>query len=272
MKVSSPGPFLRWAGSKRKLFPKLVPYWDAGYTRYVEPFMGSASLFFSLRPENALLSDINPDLVSTFTTVKNCPAALSAAVNALRKGSASYYRIRKAETKGMDEIQKAARFIFLNRFCFNGLYRTNAMGRFNVPFSSAGTGNLPTLEELLLASDLLKRATILCDDFAVAINQVRRGDFVYLDPPYAVTNRRVFRQYGPSSFGISDLIRLSQGLNAIDACGAAFVLSYAHCSEALQYLKGWNVRKVMTQRNISGFAKHRRKAAELIVTNINTAE
>lgn len=116
---------------------------------------------------------------------------------------------------------------------------------------------------------LLQRATLECDDFEpILLKHAKRGDFVYLDPPYAVGNRRVFKQYGPHSFGTADLARLQDILRVLDERGAEFVLSYAYCKEALNVFSGWSLRRVYAQRNISGFAKHRRRAAEVIVSNV----
>src|SRR2546426_5496363 len=123
-------PFLRWAGSKRKLLPRLATYWGAGHERYLEPFMGSASLFFSLRPKRAILSDLNAELVETFLCVKNDPDAVYSSLVAIRRGKRSYNSIRRIDPESLGVVQRVARFIFLNRFCFNGLFRTNALGRF----------------------------------------------------------------------------------------------------------------------------------------------
>lgn len=166
-------------------------------------------------------------------------------------------------------LDRAARFIFLNRFCFNGIYRTNEKGVFNVPYAASGTGELPSWHNFKLASRALRSSVILNTDFANIINEhVQSGDFVYLDPPYAVENRRIFRQYGPQTFGLEDLGRLRDSLKLIDERGANFVLSYASSPEARVYFKEWKSKKVYTQRNVAGFAKHRRMAAELIFTNI----
>lgn len=262
-------PFLRWAGSKRKLLPRLTPYWGSGHTRYIEPFMGSAAFFYAMTPTSAILSDINQDLVSTFVSVRDHPRAVYNRLLDIPKGKRSYIRLRKLNPNSLDSLDRAARFIFLNRFCFNGIYRTNTTGAFNVPYSPSGTGKLPTWDTFLAAARPLKFAEIVCDDFeSVVDNHVREGDFVYLDPPYAVENRRVFRQYGPQTFGLDDLKRMDSALETIDKRGAKFVLSYAYSPEARNYFQNWKSRKVFTQRNVSGFAKHRRMAAEVIFTNI----
>lgn len=263
-------PFLRWAGSKQRLLPKLLPYWGEGHQRYIEPFMGSSALFFRLQPKKAILSDINSELVKTFIAVKDHPRALHNKLTKFPHTKKSYYKIRALDTRKMSIIEKAARFIFLNRFCFNGIYRTNKDGHFNVPYSPSGTCNIPALSELYKYSRVLKKIKLINKDFQkVLINETRKGDFVYLDPPYAVENRHIFRQYGPQTFGLEDIDRLQQTLKVLDKREVKFVLSYALCKEAKRTFLGWNTKQVYVHRNISGFAKHRRRAAELIISNIN---
>ena len=264
----APRPFLRWAGSKRRLLDKLTPYWPKMGARYVEPFAGSAALFYALRPNSAVLSDSNSELIRTLKTVRGRPGRVYSALQGLPRGSESYYKIRKLDPMRLGQIARAARFIFLNRFCFNGLYRTNAKGEFNVPFAASRTGEIPSRDEFMRSARLLRLADIREGDFEKTLLEVvQAGDFVYLDPPFAVGNRRVFRQYGPDSFGLSDLARLQRTLIEIDSRGARFVLSYAWCAEASAAFSGWFHRRVYTQRNIAGFTQHRRKAAELIVSN-----
>ena len=260
-------PFLRWAGSKRRVLPRLLPYWCDSYSRYVEPFMGSASLFFALEPSRALLSDINSELVRTFIAVRDSPETVYDELMQIPPGKDSYYQVRALQTQGMSVPRIAARFIFLNRFCFNGLYRTNMQGRFNVPFSSSRTGHLATREELAAASRALKSVDLRTADFEEVLSEVERGDFVYLDPPYAVSERRIFCEYGPRPFSVSDLKRLAVALDRMDKKGVCFVVSYALCKEAIDAFQNWTTKRVVVDRNIAGFAKHRRRAVELLVSN-----
>ena len=279
--MSTAQPFLRWAGSKRKLLPQLIPYWGSGHDRYVEPFAGSSALFFAIQPKRALLSDINPDLIQALKIIRKDPSAVYEQARKESVDQRNFYRLRALDPALLSPIARAARFFFLNRFCFNGLYRTNLNGQFNVPFAAQKTGNLanqktgnlPPWEQFSTAASLLKRSTVRCGDFErVLRSAVRAGDFVYLDPPYAVGNRRIFRQYGADTFGIDDLHRLRAVLQMIEKRGAHFVLSYAYCREAKEAFGGWSSRRVYTHRNISGFARHRRRAAELIVTNVADLE
>jgi DNA adenine methylase len=230
--------------------------------------MGSACLFFAISPQRALLSDINSALVQTFLTIQRMPSEVHKSLCRFPREKKTYLRLREESNRHVSAVYDAARFLYLNRFCFNGLFRTNLSGKFNVPYASSRTGNLPSLEELVVAAQALKAAEITAGDFQDTLNEVRRHDFVYLDPPYAVTSRRVFREYAPGSFSTEDLIRLGHSLDGIDERGAKFVVSYALCNEALRVFSKWRCRRVQVQRNIAGFAHHRRRAIELIVTNV----
>lgn len=260
-------PFLRWAGSKRKQLPILSKFWHQDFQRYIEPFMGSACLFFALRPKRAILADINADLVRTSVAVRDHPRAVSNRLAKIRLGRRSYYSIRRLNMSELDPIDAAAHLIFLNRFCFNGLYRANKAGQFNVPYGSAGIGRLPEPRELHAVSKSLRNCEIRRADFEDTLLRTKPGDFVYLDPPYAVGNRRIFRQYGPSSFGLHELKRLADALELLDQKGVKFVLSYAYCREALDEFRRWPRRKIFVQRNIAGFATDRRRAGELLFSN-----
>lgn len=265
-----PKPFIRWAGSKRQLVPLLSSCWPGDSYRYIEPFMGSACVFFSISPSRALLSDLNAELVGMFDAVRQAPEAVYSSLLSIPIGEDSYYTIRKLDPNSLIPTDRAARFIFLNRFCFNGLYRTNLKGEFNVPFASSKTGGLPTWNDFILAANRLKNVDIKCGDFAsILASEVKADDFVYLDPPYAVQNERIFSQYGPQTFGLNDLERLRETLVQIDSAGALFLLSYANSEEARHFFRGWQTITVEVQRNIAGFAKHRRRASEVLVSNFD---
>lgn len=266
-------PVLRWAGSKRKLLPKLVPYWRAIGTRYIEPFLGSGSFFFAAAPDSAILADLNGELINTYRAVRDDPEGIAKRLEAHPRNRRTYIRIRAQHPSRLGSATRAARFIYLNRHCFNGLFRTNERGQFNVPYAPARAGAIPGKLHLVAAATLLQNATLVHADFEKVVTRYAEfGDFIYLDPPFAVANRRLFKQYNRTTFGFDDLHRIVSLLHALDALGAHFVLSYAVCSESLAAFADWRVRRVLTQRNIAGFAAHRRLAAELIVTNIREVE
>jgi DNA adenine methylase len=189
------------------------------------------------------------------------------ALSLLSRSSTQYYKVRRVDPGELTSIERAARFIYLNRLCFNGLYRTNTRGQFNVPYGGAKSGNIPTLEHLKACSKYLKRARLIHADFRKTLALVQKGDFVYLDPPYAVSNRRVFVEYGAKPFAVEDIKILGQHLRKIDKRGAKFVLSYADCSEARKTFAKWSSRRVLTHRNVAGFAGDRKSQYEIYVTN-----
>ncbi len=260
-------PILRWAGSKRKLLPTLKTYWNNDFCRYIEPFAGSACLFFEIIPERAILGDNNYELTLTYNALKKFPDLVYKKTIEIPLGKDSYYEIRSMEIDNLSSIDRAARFIFLNRYCFNGLYRTNAKGKFNVPFSSSKTGGIPDIDTFRAVSVALQRADIIHSDYLTLLNLAQGGDFVYLDPPYAVKNSRIFSQYGPESFGLNDLVNLGSALKTLHQRNVKFVMSYANVEEATNLFSRWNVEIVKTQRNIAGFSKFRRIEEEIIVSN-----
>jgi DNA adenine methylase len=262
-------PFLRWAGSKRQHVPFLSEYWFNGeYKRYVEPFAGSAALFFAISPSRAVLGDLNEDLIGTFISVRRDPDAVFQKLKRFPKGRDSYYTVRAMTPENLDDSTKAARFVYLNRFCFNGLYRTNALGVFNVPFGAPRSDNVPNLAQLRACSQLLSRALLLKADFRITLARVKNSDFVFLDPPYAVSRRRVFVEYGKTQFSTSDLADLAGRLDEIHNRGAAFILSYADSYEARHFFKKWKNHRLTVRRHLAGFSCARRNHYENFFSNI----
>jgi DNA adenine methylase len=260
--------FLRWAGSKKKLVPTLLRSMNIDFNKYIEPFVGSAQLFFAYKPTAAVLSDTNESLIECYVAVKENASLVFEFLASFPVGKEEYYKIRAADTCNWCTEKKAARFMYLNTYCFNGLYRTNKSGAFNVPYSD-GIPNLITYDRLLRISSDLQAATFCVGDFEnIVSSHCVPGDFVYLDPPYAVRNKDMFIQYGPDTFRLSDLVRLKECITRIDKMKATFLLSYAHCDEALAIAEHWHYKVVTTVRNISGFAKHRKSENEILISNL----
>jgi len=259
---------LRWAGSKRKLVPLLSTLIPPDFARYVEPFAGSACLFFHIQPRKALLADINFELINAYRQLKKHPTEVSKALKLFPDRSAeTYYIVRAQQPNTLSAIHRAARFIFLNRLCFNGLYRTNTKGNFNVPYGGARAGEIPTKKALLAVSNTLRNASLSCASFEKILAEIKSNDFIYLDPPYSISNRRVFNNYSPDVFGKKNLRLLKNELKRLDSIGAQFLLSYGLSKEGIDLAKGFHVRHASVQRQISGFSTHRRKARELLITN-----
>lgn len=260
-------PLLRWAGSKRQLLVHLARHWSDHNQRYIEPFAGSACLFFRLQPQKAVLSDINGELIFTYQQVKAAPDKVAAALAQFKLSSEEYYRLRSIDLKGLSPAERAARLIYLNRYCFNGLYRTNRQGAFNVPYGGAKVGHLPSLDTLKSYQLLFQRATLLAADFAEALKLAKRGDFVYMDPPFTTKSGRVFNEYDASAFRQVDIVRLRRWMDKLTARSVQFVVSYANCSEAKILCQGYETEFVDVRRNIAGFAKSRRMSLEVLITN-----
>lgn len=263
-------PLLRWAGSKQQLVGELASYWSDTNRRYVEPFAGSARLFFRLEPEEALLGDINADLIATYREVRDNPKQVHYSLDGLPNNSAKYYELRERAPESLTKPERAARFVYLNRYCFNGLYRTNQRGEFNVPYGGEKSGQRPTLAALEDVSRMLERATFVCGDFALTLKETKKDDFVYLDPPFSVAGKRVFREYDAADFGNADLVRLRKCMEDLDEAGIRFVLSYDDSVEGKTLADGFERKSVSTRRNIAGFSGSRRKATELLIHNVRS--
>lgn len=264
---SSAKPLLRWAGSKRKQLMRLSPFWKPHHRRYIEPFAGSACLFFEISPLEAILGDNNAQLIELYNVVRDSPERLHRRLCAIPRTEEAYKRWRALDTSSLDEETRALRLLYLNRNCFNGIYRTNSAGKFNVPMGTK-LGRYPSRGEILEASRLLKRALLVSGDFSTTLNFVKESDFVYLDPPYAVLSRRIFREYGAKAFDSHDIPRFSQGLKQIVAKGADFIVSYADSREARDLAKFWYSTKFPVRRHVAGFAGDRRQAYEWLISNL----
>jgi len=264
-------PIFRWAGSKRKSLRTLTAFWSEGFERYIEPFVGSACLFLKIKPKVAILADLNSTLIQTYRTIRTHPIAVAEALYAIPRSSAAYYDVRRRMQSVGSAIERAASFVYLNRNCFNGIYRTNLSGEFNVPFGKE-QGQYPRPCDFETTAKLLKNARLQSGDFGATLRGLRRHDFVYLDPPFAATGVRTFVEYGRRAFAVEDLDRLSRHLDRIDRRGAFFLLSYADCACARKIARSWNSKKVEVRRQVAGFAAKRRMAGELLVTNLPIPE
>ncbi len=263
---------IRWAGSKKALLPVLRKYWNTDYKRYVEPFCGSACLFFDIEPRRALLSDINRELIGAYKIIKSQPEKVIRRLRRITPTKVNYYKLRAQNPDELSEVELGARFLFLNKQSFNGIYRTNLSGRFNVPYAEPKHPIAFDYDAIRTLSHVLRNTTLLAIDFENALARTKAGDFVYLDPPYAIANRRMFREYQPESFSTVDLSRLSLALRDLDEKGVNFVISYADSSEGRALASEWNWRRVRTRRNVAGFASDRKTAYEVLASNLELAQ
>ncbi|HEV7428894.1 MAG TPA: Dam family site-specific DNA-(adenine-N6)-methyltransferase [Thermoanaerobaculia bacterium] len=256
---------IRWAGSKRLLLPALTDLIGGRPKRYIEPFCGSAALFFAMRPQAAVLGDLNADLIHAYTVLRRHPRILWRAVTALR--SEDYYEIRGQSPEQLDNLSRAARFLYLNRYCFNAVYRTNRRGEFNVPRGTA-SGGVPSEILFYRCAVALRNSTLLCADFTRTIEGTTEGDVVYLDPPYDLASRQRYGEYGYGSFGRDDVHRLVSAVRMIDGRRAFFVLSYFDDPLLRAELASYRTITIDVPRHVAGFARARQRAHELLITNL----
>lgn len=263
--VNSP---LRWAGSKRSLLSEIRQAWPSEAGRYYEPFMGSACVYFELTPAGAFLSDYNSELVQFFIELQRDVDGLIAEFEALDDTGDAYYEVRSLEPGALSNSHRAARFLYLNRFAFNGVYRTNRSGQFNVP-RGARTGALPSRNDLETASSKLADVSITTADWRDAIADARPGDFVYLDPPYRNQQRDTYGEYGYGSFGsAADVQDLAAELERLNGAGVKVLLSFNDDDELRGALDGWTLHRIERRRSVAGTAKSRTSlSGEILAMN-----
>ncbi|MFZ6871911.1 DNA adenine methylase [Undibacterium sp. Di27W] len=259
-------PILRWAGSKKKLLPILASASPPEFARYVEPFVGSAVLFLKLNAPEALLGDLNRDLIESYETIRSHPRAVWNRVSAMSQEPEHYYKLRAMDINQLKELDRAARFIYLNRFCFNGVYRTNLSGQFNV---ARGQGHLyvPDVDVFMAFARSLRQAELSCVDFEEQVAKTQTDDFLYLDPPYALSGKRDRGEYGIGSFRDKDEARLVDSILSASGRGVKILLSYSPSEFITKKLAGWKIHNLSVARNVAGFAGSRRRADEILVSN-----
>lgn len=266
--MAQTGTFIRWAGGKSWLAPYVSQLVDGlEYNNYYEPFMGGASIFFSLNlPHDGYLSDINAELVNAFCAVRDNPQRIIDYLKNYSTDEESYYNIRALEPKG--KYQKAARFLYLNANSYNGLYRVNRNGKYNVPYGKKGTD--VNYKRLIEVSDKLEKVEIVCQDFYEISKTLKKGDLVFLDPPYTVTKEDTgFVEYNSTLFSLDDQRRLAALIEYINSKGAYYILTNAAHDAILEIFNGKG-RRIILERNslIGGKNSYRGKVQEYIFTNI----
>lgn len=260
-------PIFRWAGSKRQLLPTLMRAVPNEFTRYIEPFAGSACLFFALKPASAVLGDVNEHLLHAYSVIRDHPRLVARKVAEHPRTSNAYYAVRSLDPGSLSDLDRAARFVYLNRFCFNGVYRTNRQGQFNVP-RGEHMGGIPSESAFYRCAVALRQCQFRTLDFENTLADIRPGDFVYLDPPYSNSTRKTYGEYGYGVFAPIDHKRLVRLLTNISDIGASFLLSYCPDPDLMSRLpKSWYVDQIDVRRNVAGFVSHRRIAAELLISN-----
>lgn len=262
-------PFLRWAGSKRRIAHLIAQLAPPDYRCYFEPFLGSACVFFQLAPRRAVLSDVNSELIETYETVARHPKRVGNTLSKLDQSADAYYAYRARVPRKGASIQRAARFIYLNHYAFNSIYRVNRQGAFNVPRGSR-RGPPPSTQQLGQCSIRLADAKLVRADFEESLRAAREGDFAYLDPPYRTTQRAAYGEYGyESQFAECDEARLASCLEALTARGVATLLSYSRRMIPL-LPHGWKFTSISSHTSIAGNKQHRSTAQHILAASPQT--
>jgi DNA adenine methylase len=268
-------PFLKWAGGKSRLLRQYQPYLPdpATIRRYFEPFVGSAALFFHLQPARACLSDQNERLLEVYRVVQQQVEALIEALRGHENEAGYYYRMRAQNPADLSPVARAARFIYLNRTCYNGLYRENSHGVFNVPFGRYKNPKIRDPGRLRAASQALQGVELRVADFSTAATEATAGDVVYFDPPYVpLSATSSFTAYHQAGFGEADQRRLADTFHRLAARGCRLLLSNADAPLVYELYdgRGYQLIPIQARRNINSKANGRGPIQELLITNVSS--
>lgn len=283
-KNSSVAPILKWVGGKRQILDEIKQYVPEKFNTYHEPFLGGGAVLFDLQPDRALANDVNPELMNVYMVIKNNVEEL---IQTLKRHDQCYrrppeaaarkyfYRIREldrseAAYNQLTPVQKAARTIFLNRTCFNGLFRVNRAGQFNTPFGYYKNPNIINEKTVRAVSDYFNRAAIklCCEDFEIVLKQASEGDFVYLDPPYdPLSDTASFTEYDRGGFGSKEQIRLSRVCQNLDQRGIMFLLSNSATDFVNELYRKYPIETIQARRAVNARGDGRGEVDEVLVRN-----
>lgn len=267
-----PRPFLKWAGGKRQLLSELVARVPDSYATYYEPFVGGGALFFRLQPQKAYLSDLNPELINAYQVVKCDVDKLIRQLKRHPYDEEYFYEIRNVDrTKAFDRwssVRRAGRLIYLNKTCFNGLYRVNSKGHFNAPFGRYVSPLICDPDNLKACSAALKKARLEVASYAAIEKIIRPNDFVYFDPPYAPINgTSYFTDYSKEGFDTRMQTELRDLCVRLDRRGIKFMVSNSDVGLINDLYNGFKIEKVFASRAINSNGAKRGKITELIIRN-----
>ena len=273
-------PFLKWVGGKRQLLDQISPLIPAEYQRYIEPFAGGGAVFFSLSEQlqsaniPAWLNDINPELINAYCVVRDAPQELLEDLKTHIYEKEYFLAIRGLDRTpeglaSLSPLKRASRFIYLNRTAFNGLYRVNARGQFNVPFGWYKNPLIADTKTIFACSAALQNVQLGNASFTDILGSAGAGDFVYLDPPYIPLNdTSYFTSYSHDGFGIAEQQRLAGMIAEMAARGARFIASNAYVPELKELYDGFKIIEVKATRAINADKNGRQAISEALITNL----
>jgi DNA adenine methylase len=268
-------PFIQWVGGKREMIPQYKDFLPQKFNNYYEPFLGGGAMFFYLQPEKAILSDNNTELIKTYEGVRDNPEGVIKILKELKAKHSEelYIKIRNLDREisifhKLNNAEIAARMIYLNQTCFNGLYRVNQKGQFNVPIGSSLNRLICDEHTIRSASKILNKISIGEDDFNAILQKAKSDDFIYLDPPYyPVSAYSDFTRYTKEKFYKEDQVRLKKEIDRLTRIGCKIMLSNSDCTFVKDLYKDYNIREVYSSRSLNCKKTQRGKVSELLITN-----
>ncbi len=268
-------PFLKWAGGKGKLLAQYLPLFPGKFKNYFEPFIGGGAVFFFLQPRPARLGDSNQELINCYIQVRDNPEELMILLAQHREihnlptgGSNYYYDIRAQDANQLSSLQRAARMIYLNKTCYNGLWRVNSQGLFNVPFGRYKNPGIFDRENILTASRALSGVNLVVEDFRKILDHAKKEDFVYFDPPYhPLSTTSNFTDYTRLPFGPGDQEDLARVFQQLDEKGCRVMLSNSDTPFIRSLYHGYHITGIMAPRLINSQVKGRKPINELLIRN-----
>jgi DNA adenine methylase len=262
-------PFLKWADGKTRLLAALrqsLP--TKPFNRYFEPFVGGGAFFFDLAPREAILGDSNPELINCYSVVRERPGELLDALSRLRVSESEFYRLRAMVPEELPAVSRAARLVYLNKTCYNGLYRVNKQGRFNTPYGQHSNVRLIDDANLMAASKLLRRAELSNEDYRTVVEGARKGDFVYLDPPYVPIGKfSDFKRYTKNQFCEADHEQLAKVFCDLSSKGCFVLLSNSFNQKTARMYSKFLQRTVQMPRFVNCKGSGRGHVDELLISN-----
>lgn len=262
-------PVLKWAGGKTQLLPQLLASMPSTYEKYLEPFMGGGALFFSLDSDCSIIGDTNAELINLYKCLVTSAEEISDALTQMPTTSDDFYRVRAIDWRNTEPIAAAARTIYLNRLCFNGLYRVNKKGQFNVPFGNYVKPNFPTKDSLLSAGKKLTKATIVESDYSKLLKtHASKGDFIFLDPPYVpISKFSDFNRYGAKKFMDTDHEELAEEVRRLADLGCFVMLTNSNHPLVHELFGEFEIQILKTRRNINSTGSGRNGEDVLVIAN-----
>lgn len=267
-------PFLKWAGGKRQLIKEIEKYIPNKIGTYYEPFLGGGAVLFYLQPKKAIVNDSNPELINAYVVIRDNVDELIIDLKKHKNTKDYFYDIRKIdrtpEYHDLSNIEKASRLIYLNKTCYNGLFRVNSSGEFNTPFGNYNNPNIVNEHVLRSVSNYLNNNDIkfICGDFEDAVKGIRKGSFVYFDPPYApISDSSSFTGYTLDGFNNEDQKRLERLCNKLQERGVKFLLSNSTATSILELYNDYDIKYIDAKRNINSIGERRGEIKEILITS-----